>query len=221
MYDLKIKINGVTEGYNSIEELKTAYKKTKEENMANLIDKSKLILLETDNNELRKQLNYYQKKPYKFVGADVIGKNIEPLASTLIINRGRKDGIQENQPVIVSEGILIGVITRVENDTAIVRLLDDNQSKIAASMISKDKSIGLIEGGYGISIKMTFVPQSEVVNVGDTVVTSGLQEKIPRGLLVGTVEAVEKEAFQPFQTAVLKPLAELDKINMVSVIISL
>jgi len=51
-------------------------------------------------------------------------------------------------------------------------------------------------------------------------VTSGLEKGIPQGLLIGTVEAIEKEAYQPFQKAILNPLANLDKITLVSVLIN-
>ena len=58
------------------------------------------------------------------------------------------------------------------------------------------------------------------LNIGDVVVTSGLEEGMPRGLLIGTVEAVEKEAHQPFQTAVIKPFISFSKITLASILIS-
>ena len=55
--------------------------------------------------------------------------------------------------------------------------------------------------------------------MNDSVVTSGLESGIPRGLLIGKVEAVEKEAYQPFQKAVLTSLINLEKISLVSIIV--
>lgn len=218
LYNLSINLDQGEDNFSSVDDLKSAYKKLKEDILKNAIDQTKLVLLEKENSELRSQLNFFQKKTLLHVGAEVIGKNIEPLASTIIINRGQNDGLKIGQPAIIGEGILIGVIVKVDNDTAIIRLIDDNQSKIAATSLNKDNSIGIVEGGYGISIKMVFIPQNEQLNVEDIVVTSGLQENIPAGLAIGTIEAVEKEAYQPFQQAIITPYAQLDKIKQVSVI---
>ena len=84
--------------------------------------------------------------------------------------------------------------------------------------MSRDRSIGIVEGGYEISIQMNFIPQNEELNVGDAIVTSGLEETIPRGLLIGRVEAVKKEAYEPFQQAVITPAAPLHALTVVTVL---
>lgn len=184
------------------------------------ITETTLQLVKEENDELRAQSRFLQKQKWQTVGADVTGKNIDTLGNTLIINRGARDGIKENNPVIIHDGILVGKIARVEEKISVIRLINDNQSKFAATIINNDKSLGLIEGGYGISVQMNFIPQNESVNIGETIITSGLEDEVPRGLLVGIIETVEKEAYQPFQKAIVKPLADLNKINLVSVIIS-
>ncbi len=148
----------------------------------------------------------------------MIARDIQPLGSTLIIDRGTNDGVEVGNAVIISNGILIGKVAEAEAESSMVRLLNDNQSKIAATVLTHDKSIGVIEGGYGISVRMNFIPQQEDVRVGDLVVTSGLEKGMPRGLLIGNVAAVEKEPYQPFQTAVLHPEARLSNISLVSVL---
>lgn len=206
MYGLSVNIN--EQAYKCADEL-----------LKNEIAKTTLQLAEEENNELRAQSQFLQKQKWQTVGADVTGKNIDTLGNTLIINRGARDGVRENNPVIIHDGILIGKIARVEEKISIIRLINDNQSKFAATIMNTDKSLGLIEGGYGISVQMNFIPQNETINIGETIITSGLEENVPRGLLIGTIETVEKEAYQPFQKAIVKPLANLNKINLVSVII--
>lgn len=183
-----------------------------------LVDKAELIRLRGENAELRAQLRFLSQTSYTSVGAEVIGRNIDPIGTTLIINRGMKAGISKNNPVIVGDGHLIGKIARADEDTSIVRLLNDNASRVAATMQNRDKSIGLVEGGYGLSIRMNFIPQNEVVNQGDAVITSGLEEGIPRGLVIGTVEVVEKTPQGPFQEAILTPAIDFDNLALVSVI---
>ncbi|OGH72224.1 MAG: rod shape-determining protein MreC [Candidatus Magasanikbacteria bacterium RIFCSPLOWO2_01_FULL_43_20b] len=220
MYALSVKINNTEEEFTTSEDLLEAYKKIKDEWLKNKINEVELETLRQDNENLRQELNFIKTKNYDSIGIEVIGKNIDPTESTLIINRGSKDGVREGSPVVVGNGILVGKIAKVEEKISVVRLLDDNQSKVAATVINYEKSVGLIEGGYGISVQMNFIPQSESIGVGDIVVTSGLEEKMPRGLLVGAVQAVEKEAHQPFQKAVIKPFAKFDKVTIASVLIN-
>lgn len=216
---MSVKIDGADEKFSTPDELLSAYQKIKSEWLENKIDEVELQTLRQDNENLRQQLNFLKTKNYNSIGAEVIGKNIDPTESTLIINRGAVDGIEDGSPVIIGDGILVGKVAKAEKKTAVVRLLDDNQSKVASTVVNYEKSIGIVEGGYGISVQMNFIPQNESVSVGDIVVTSGLEEKMPRGLLIGTVQAVEKEAHQPFQRAVIKPFAGFDKITIASILI--
>lgn len=219
MYALSVKINGEEEKFATPEALLSAYQQLKSDWLANKIDETEVATLRQDNDNLRRQLNFIKAQDYISVGVEVIGKNIDPTESTIIVNRGAKDGIEIGCPTVSDKGILIGKVARVEDNFSIIRLLDDNQSRVAATVANHDRSLGMVEGGYGISVLMNFIPQNEVVNVGDAAVTSGLEEGMPRGLLIGTVEAVEKEAHQPFQTAVIKPFVSFNKITLASVLI--
>jgi rod shape-determining protein MreC len=91
---------------------------------------------------------------------------------------------------------------------------------IAATILNKDASLGVVEGGYGLSVRMNFIPRNEDVFVGDKIITSGLEESIPRGLLIGEVAVLENEAYQPFQQAVLATAIDPSKLTVVSVLIS-
>jgi len=218
MYDISINFNEQNELFKNVEDLKEAYLSCLENDINNKIDMAAFQILKQENEELKKQLNYIEKKDMLTVGAKVIGKNIDPLGNTLILDRGSNSGITKNNPVIVGEGVMIGKIVRVEDKTSVVRLINDNQSKVASALINQSKSIGVVEGGYGISIRMNYIPQNEIIKVGDMVITSGLEENVPSGLLIGVIEAVEKEAYQPFQKAVITPSVDLTKIKQVLVI---
>lgn len=208
--------------FQTTEELESAYLQLEETIKKTEIGAVQFELMQKENEQLRKQLRFLQETPYQYVGAvvsRVVAKDIDPVSNTVVIDRGTQSGVSVGDPVIVGEGILVGKIARVEESMSVVRLINDNQSKVAATVVSKEKSIGLIEGGFGISVRLNFIPQHEVVQVGDRVVTSGLEDGIPRGLLIGIVESVEKEAYQPFQKAVISPSVNLERIQDVSVII--
>ncbi len=204
----------------NIERLKGEYRELEEKYLTNLVQGTELEVLRQENSLLRDQLAFFNKnKYYHHVGAEVIGENIDPVGSTLIIDRGSDSGINPGNPVIVGDGIMIGKVLRVNEQTSLVRLLNDSQSRVAAMVMNGEKSIGLVEGGFGISIRMNFIPQNEKLNLGDLIVTSGLEQGILKGLLLGKVEVIEKEAYQPFQKAILSPLVDFSKIDLVSVIV--
>jgi rod shape-determining protein MreC len=219
IYKWSVEFEEGREEFDSVNELETAYIEIKNKYSQLIVDKTEFELLKEDNKELREQLNFFEGTNYNSIGAFVVGKSIEPLRNSITIDKGEKDNIKVGCPVIVGNGIFVGKIARVEKENSIVQLVNDQQSKVAVTVLNGDKSIGIIEGGYGLSIQMNFIPQNESINTGDTIITSGLEEKIPKGLVVGTIDVVEKEAYQPFQKAMITPVINLDKISIVSVLI--
>jgi rod shape-determining protein MreC len=144
---------------------------------------------------------------------------LDPLGTTIIIDRGSADGLTNGHPVIVGNGLLIGKLVRVDEHTSVVRLLSDYQSRVAATVVNREKSLGLVEGGYGLTVKLDLIPQNEVIRPGDVIITSGLEAYIPRGLVIGTVEVVEKKTQEPFQQAIIKTAADLHSITLVSILL--
>lgn len=177
-------------------------------------------ILEEENVELKKQVNFVQHTTYKTITASVIGRNADSIEKTIIINAGQNQGVKVGLPVTVGDGILIGRITKVEDELSVVRLLSDNQSKILATLLNKERSLGVVEAGFGTSVRMGFIPRNEVVMIGDQIVTSGQEVGIPKGLLIGKVVSIENEAYQPFQQAVLEPTVNLEKLIDVTIIFS-
>lgn len=180
---------------------------------------SKLKIAEMENAELKKQLSFRERSALAQITARVIGKNADSADQTIIIDQGTEAGIKDGQPVIVGDGIFIGRVAKAEKYSSIVRLINDNQVKVAATILNHDQSLGVVEGGFGLSVRMSFIPRNEVIQVGDQIITSGLDVFTPRGLLIGTVAAIENEPYQPFQQAVISPAVELAKISLVAVIL--
>ena len=174
--------------------------------------------LEVEARELGGLLNFQKRTGVKMVVANVVGERTISSARTLLIDRGSDDGILKNLPVVNQDGILVGKIFEVKEKSALILLLLDRRSRVAATIQNKDGTIGIVEGGHGLSSSMKFIPQGEKIEIGNLVVTSGLEETIPRGLLVGTVEGVVKDVREPFQEATIKPLVEFNKLITVAVI---
>lgn len=175
-------------------------------------------VLEQENEELREQLNFKKGVQSKSITAEIVAKNLDTSDQVIILNRGSNDGVLNDQPVIFGNGILVGKIIKVEENISFARVLSDNQSKIAGTILNNDHSLGVVEGGFGLSIKMTFIPRNENIITGDQIITSGLEYGMPRGLIIGKVAAIENESYQPFQQAIITPAVNYEKINFVSIL---
>ena len=196
-----------------------AYRECEDGRQDKDITEVKLKVLESENQELRQLLNFRDTQNKSILTARVIGKNVEGAEKTVIIDKGSEAGAKIDQPIIVGNGILIGKIVKAERDISVIRLINDSQSKIAATILNHDRSLGIVEGGYGLSVRMNFIPRNETVVVGDQVITSGLEINIPRGLLIGNITAVENESYQPFQEAILTPNTDLSKPYIVGILL--
>ena len=179
-----------------------------------------MTLLTEENDNLREQLNFLDKETIS-IGADVISRSTDVLRNTIVINRGLEDGVLMDLPVITGRGFYIGKIKRVDSNSSVVQLISDQYSRVASTVLNKEKSIGVVEGGFGLSLQMNLIPQNEYISVGEDVITSGLEENIPYGLILGHIDIVEKEPYQPFQKALLSPYVNLNKIQTVSVLLTL
>jgi rod shape-determining protein MreC len=221
LYEINLQTSDQTEVFKSTDDLKKAYTEQLRELSELRTQNAEMIMIKEENKSLRNSLNFFASTTYTKVGAEVIGKNIDPTGSTIIVNRGIDAGVKIGDAAVVENGVFVGKVARVEKNEAVVRLVNDNQSRVAATINNFNKSIGIVEGGYGISIRLNFIPQNETVSVGDTVLTSGLEDGIPRGLPIGRIEVVEKEAYQPFQKAVMTPFVALDKIFTLNIITSI
>ena len=180
---------------------------------------AELEIFEQENKELVKQLDFLSRQPYRTVTARIIGQSPDYSEHILIINRGSKDGLGTGYPVIAEEGIIIGKIVVVDRNQAKAMLLTDGHSKVAAAILNQDRTIGLVEGQYGLSLKMDLIPQNEQVKAGDLVITSGLEENIPKGLLIAKVDHLTTQTNDVFQGALLNLLVDYNKIDIVSVIL--
>ena len=85
-------------------------------------------------------------------------------------------------------------------------------------MENETKSQGVVIGEHGLSLKMELIGQNEVVKEGETVVTSGLEPTIPRGLVIGKISRVLAEPNSFFQTAFIQSLVKVDSLVVVSVL---
>lgn len=183
------------------------------------VDKSKVNSLESENNLLKEELKFIKEHELNTVAAKIITGVSDALSKSVIINRGASSNIEEGMAVISGDGIMIGKVYDVYNDYSKVLLLTDNKSRVAATIQNLNKTTGLVEGQFGLSFSMTNIPQDQEINEGDLIVTSGLEGKIPKDLLIAQVESVNQIESEIFKTALLSPIVSLDNLSYVLVVV--
>ncbi|OGY42388.1 MAG: rod shape-determining protein MreC [Candidatus Buchananbacteria bacterium RBG_13_36_9] len=204
--------------YQEGQNLKKENEQLKEQINQLIYENSQLNSYKLENEELRTVLNFKESKKYNLILAEVIGKDIDK-PNTLLINKGIKDGIKEGYPVIINNGIIIGKIINAKDFVSTILFITDNLSKLTVSTEKSNKSIGLAEGEFGLSIKITYIPQDLEIKEGDLIITSGTETTIPRGFIVGALNRIISQENELFKSASLIPLVDYNEIILVSVVI--
>lgn len=167
---------------------------------------------------LQEQIDFLSDRSLQAVPARITSRSTEQLAQSVVINKGRADGIQEGQPVVVGNGILIGTINEVQATQSIVQLVTSTSSRISARVQNEQGSIGIATGSFNLTLQLEFVPELDQLETGQTVLTSGADEAIPEGLIIGTIEEVISQPGTLFQEAALQPFFTVNEVSIVSVI---
>jgi len=175
-----------------------------------------------ENTKLRNLLKFINENNYKATAAAVVARESLVEGSEdgqdLIINKGIKDGLSVGQGVVSEEGLIIGKIIEVKDTSAKICLTTSSECKLAAAIQNQTKTQGITDGDLGLTIKMNYIPQLEKVSPGDTVITSGLGGKIPRGLVIGKIIEVRNESNEVWQDATIEPIVNLNNLTVVAVI---
>lgn len=164
-------------------------------------------LLAEENKALRQQLEAPLPASYQFLPAKTLG-----LVRYLVIDKGEKDKVQVGATVI-SENILLGKVTAVTPQTSQVLLPIDPDSKIPVRTF-KTGARGLVVGEFGTKAVLTKVLQSEILETGDLVVTTG-EGGYARDLLLGKIGKISKNEVDPFQKAEVESLLDFAKLENV------
>ncbi|MBI4426423.1 MAG: rod shape-determining protein MreC [Candidatus Kerfeldbacteria bacterium] len=152
------------------------------------------------------------------VTGSIITRSADPTTEFVTIDRGTATGIQVDAPAIVAGGLVVGRVIEATNDTAHVLLSTDNRSSFTGVSAKSPTAQGVVSGARGLSLTMQLIPQSESIAVGDLIVTAGSDAGVPRGLILGEVDRIERQAGALFQSASLRPLYQAARLNVVTIL---
>jgi rod shape-determining protein MreC len=174
--------------------------------------------LANENRQLRGLLNLRPALTVKSVAAEVMYEAADPFSRKFYIDRGTGQGLVLGAPVI-TEGGVIGQVTRVYPLTSEVTLLTDRDAAIPVLNTRTQLRAAAFGGvAQGSALELRFVPDKTDVQVGDVMHTSGVDGIYPPGLPVAKVTLVERQSDGGFKRVELAPLVAVDRVRHVLVL---
>lgn len=182
-------------------------------------DQVRLIEESLANRRLRALLGFKERAGLPSVAGEVIGEDLSTESRTVLIDKGKNDGIRRNSAVVNESGV-IGKVTEVGDNTSKVLLLLDHRSAVDG-LIQRTRAKTVVRGRGVPAASLEYLERREDVRTGDLVVTSGLGGVFPKGLRIGTVQSIESAPYGLFQRADLVPAVEFARLEEVLVLTSL
>lgn len=168
--------------------------------------------LRAENRELRELLETSRRVDLAFKAAELINVDLNPYSHRVMVNRGRRDGIEVGQTVIDADGV-IGQVDRVGLNSAQVILISDPDHALPVQV----QRTGFRTIAYGTgritTLRLNDLPMNVDLETGDVLVTSGLGGIYPPGLPVAEIESLSRSVGEAFASADARPLGRLDRVR--------
>jgi rod shape-determining protein MreC len=182
-----------------------------------------------ENVKLKRLLDYQDvagyPRDFRQINTRVIARPPSLFEQQVVISAGSANGISLHDPVVTADG-LVGEVTKVADRVALVTLLSDPDSAVAAHVLSSGAS-GLIRRGPGDgeSLVLDQVTKRQVVGLDDIVVTAGtlggrLRSIFPRGIPIGVVSSVGQTDTDPYIQVQVDPYVDFSELHSVAVLVS-
>lgn len=161
---------------------------------------------------------------YETVAASVIARESSEVQRRVVLDRGTDDGIAIGDVVIAGGGALVGRVVQAGSTSAAVQLISDSASTVIGQLLMS-AATGEVRGQLPGSLLMANIDSTVTVGLGEEVVTAGIElaggirSPYPKGLVIGRVIDVRRDANEIVQTAFLEPAATLDRLEYVLVIL--
>lgn len=184
------------------------------------VENVRLRDIEIEDANLRSLLNFRQSNPnFVMRGGQIVGRVVgrDPnFLKYLVIDLGSNQGIAAGMPVMSDVG-LVGRIIEVNASSSKVLLITDPNSAVNV-IVQGSRVLGVLQGVDGSNPVVNYLTQDAVISPGDIVLTSGLGESLPKGLVIGQILSVRRRDYEMFQQAEVRPTVNFGRLELVLVI---
>jgi rod shape-determining protein MreC len=180
---------------------------------------SRLREAKIENMQLRKMVGLKEATSFKLVPADVVGKSLNLLRNTIMLNVGTADSVEVNMPIISEDGIVGRVIT-ASSQYSVGQILFNKDFRTSVK-IQRSRVDGILAWDGGDYLVMKNVSKKQDVKVGDLVITSEYSKIFPAKYKVGLVTSVTENPISLFKDVSVEPSVNFIKLEQVFIIKSL
>lgn len=213
-------VDRVREDAGTLAQLTAENRRLRNDLMLNQARMARLATLAADNARLRGLLEASQSGNLDVVLAPVLDIDLDPARQRLVLNAGSRERVQAGQNVIDANGLL-GQVIAVTPMYANVLLLTDPSHAVPVAVARNGVRLVVYGEGRSDKLRLTSVPLSSDVKVGDVLVTSGLGGRFAPGFPVGKIASLKPDDSRAFLIGEVTPAAQLDRGREVLVLLSM
>ncbi len=212
-------IYGVGDYFSTLSSLEKQVRELKRQQIAGAQALQQAQLQTMENAQLRRLMDARERLPVKSMLAEVLYDTRDVNSRKIVLDRGTQQGVALGLPVIDNLGV-VGQVTRVFPFTSEVTLLTDKEQAIPVQLLRNGlRSVAYGRGKSG-ALELRFTAPNADIQVGDIVVTSGLDGIYPAGLAVARVSQVENSAGGSFGGVICQPLAGISNNTQLLILMS-
>ncbi len=187
-----------------------------EENIRLSLALRSMRIIEDENIRLRGLLDFSVGKGVEFLTARVIGYNLSGPLSSIVIDKGRKDGIKSLLPVLNQDG-LVGKVVEVDDGSSVVELFAASGFGVSG-MVVECGEVGIVTTRGAGRLYLEGLNLRTEIKAGDRVVSSGLGRVFPVGIPIGIVQSVALDPLGVHKVASVIPTVRLETVREVFVL---
>lgn len=176
-----------------------------------------LDVLQAENSQLRKLHDVSQRADYPMQMAEIIHLERDIFKRKIYLDKGTQKNVLAGQVVIDDVGV-VGQVTRVYPWLSEVTLITDKDHAVPIQVLRTGLRAVVFGSGDISNLALRYMPLSSDIQIGDTLVTSGIDGMYPPGLPVAKVTRIERDPAYPFANIVCTPLAGVDQHRQLMII---
>lgn len=169
-----------------------------------------LRVLQAENDQMRKLMEVPQRVSYPMQMAEIIYVERDIFKRKIIVSKGAQSNVQLGQIVMDDIGI-VGQVTRIYPWLSEVTLVTDKDHAVPVEILRNGIRAVVFGSGDIHELALRYMPVSTDIEVGDVLVTSGIDGTYPQGLPVAKVTSIERNPAYPFARIVCVPMAGVDR----------
>ena len=196
--------------------LQTENKALKHNQLQTAPDLQRLEQLEAENQRLRKLLSVKEREKANGQVAQILYTARDPFSRKVIVDKGQQSGIIAGQPAIDENGV-VGQVTRIFPFSAEITLITDKDQAVPVQVVRSGQRSVVFGLGNG-QMELRYMPANADVQVGDTLVTSGLDGVYLPGFPVAKVINIERDSAYSFARIFCVPIAGVENFGEIMVL---